>query len=178
MEQYYYMQPKTLGTIVPKINYQGAKKWYTEVRYNYEELRTASVHFGKKIGIKGLNDLEIIPLGGVCFGELNAGSAGALIQFSMNRISFYSEPQYVLSFSSKDDHYFYSWSEMVYEITPSFYSGLALQHTKMRHQPDFFEPGMVGGVSIGNFDLPFYCFSPFTANRNFVFGINWRWQQK
>ena len=178
MEQYYYMQTKSLGTIVPKINYQCAKNWYGELRYNYEELKTASVHFGRKIEIEKLNGLEIVPLAGVCFGHLNGGSLGALAEISFNRLSFFSEPQYVFSFHDKEENYFYSWSEVVYEITPSFYSGLALQHTKMPSQAGFVEPGVVSGVSIGSFDLPFYCFSPFGAERNFVIGVNWKWQDK
>ena len=60
MQQYYYWQQKTTGTIVPKVYYQSPNNWYGELRYNYEETETASVHFGKKFGFPKVSALEII----------------------------------------------------------------------------------------------------------------------
>jgi hypothetical protein len=66
----------------------------------------------------------------------------------------------------------------VFDFSSIVYGGLALQQTKPYQQANVFEPGVVGGVSLGNFDIPFYCFSPFGDNKNFVLGINWQWQKK
>ena len=178
MEQYYYMQPKNIGFVVPKLSYQASGNWYAEARYNYEEMQTASLHFGRKISFNALSGLEVTPLLGVCFGALNAGSVGASVEFSLSRFSFFSEPQYVRSFKDSSATYFYSWSEMLYNFSSSFYGGLALQQTKMIAQSHFFEPGLVAGCTIKNFDIPLYCFSMFNRNKNFVLGVNWKWNHQ
>jgi len=177
MEQYYYWQGKTMGTIVPKVFYQSPKNWYGEMRYNYEEIQTASIHFGKKFGFKKIPALEIVPMGGIIFGKLNGGSAGALVEINLTKFCFSSEPQYVFSFGQKQENYFYSWSEVSYEVFPFFYAGIALQQTKSFSLPNVFEPGAMAGFSIKNFDIPLYCFSPTSTYRNFVLGVNWRWEK-
>jgi hypothetical protein len=80
VEQYYYWQQKTVNTIVPKVYYQSPKNWYGEMRYNYEEVQTASIHFGKKFAFKKIAALEIVPVGGIIFGKLNGGSAGVITE--------------------------------------------------------------------------------------------------
>jgi hypothetical protein len=177
MEQYYYWQKQTTSTIVPKLYYQTKKNWYAEMRYNYEELQSASIHFGKKIKIASLPELNITPVAGVVFGNLNGWSAGTVLELSMNKFSFSSEPQYVCSFKKDEECYFYSWSEIVYDFSSFAYAGAALQHTKWHNSEMLLEPGVVAGFTVKNFTLPIYIFSPFTAGRNFVLGINWHWQK-
>lgn len=177
MEQYYYWEQKTNGTIVPKIYYQSPKNWYAEFRYNYEELQTASIHFGKKLEFKNFPSLEITPMAGLIYGRINGGSSGALVEVNFKRFYFSSEPQYVFSFQQKEENYFYSWTELSYEVLSFFYAGLALQQTKSYSLPNVFEPGIMAGFSIKNFDIPIYCFSPTSPYKNFVLGVNWRWEK-
>jgi hypothetical protein len=177
VEQYYYWQQKTVNTIVPKVYYQSPKNWYGEMRYNYEEVQTASIHFGKKFAFKKIAALEIVPVGGIIFGKLNGGSAGVITEANVNKFCFSTEPQYVFSFQRKEANYFYSWTEISYEIFSFFYAGLALQQTKSFALPNVFEPGIMTGFSIKNFDIPIYFFSPTSPYKNFVLGINWRWEK-
>ena len=177
MEQYYFHEPQSLGLIVPKINYQSPKNWYGELRYNWEELGTASVHVGKAFDFDFSSaDITIIPLAGICFGQIQALSAGTIIEANVHRFSFFSEPQYVSSLNDRSTDFFYSWSEVAYQIKPFLYAGFALQQTKVADQPFLWEPGILGGVSIKNFDVPIYLFNPFSPGRNIVFGLNWKWQ--
>jgi hypothetical protein len=178
MEQYYYVQPKSIGFIVPKVSYQGAGNWHAEARYNYEEIQTGSVHIGKKFSFKTLPDLEVTPLAGVCFGRLTGGSIGSSIKFSLGRFDFFSEPQYVYSITDSSSSYFYSWSELLFNCSSSFYGGVAFQQTKTISELPFYEPGLVAGCSIRNFDIPLYFFSPFNDRRNFVLGVNWKWNKQ
>ncbi len=177
MEQYYYWQGKAMGTVVPKVYYQSPKNWYGELRYNYEDVEALSMHFGKKFAFKKMPAVEITPVVGVVLGNLNAGSAGSGIEISFNKLCFFSEPQYVFSFNNESENYMYSWTEVSYEIFSFFYTGIALQQTKLFSMPNVFEPGIMAGVSIKNFDIPIYCFSPASSNKNFVLGVNWRWQK-
>lgn len=177
MEQYYYWQTKATSTVVPKLYYQSPDNWHTEFRYNYEDVQTASLHFGKKISFPSIAGLEIIPLGGIIFGKLNGASLGTMVEVSFNKIYFSSEPQYVYSFRHNDQNYFYSWSELVYEFSRSIYGGIAMQHTKSHGEANFFEPGIVAAATVKNFEIPFYCFSPFSPNKNFVLGVNWQWKK-
>lgn len=177
MEQYYYMQPKSLGFVVPKVSYQGKGGWYTEARYNYEEIQTGSIHFGKKFSLSKSSNFQVTPMAGLCMGTLNAASIGSFVEVSANRFSFYSEPQYVYSFKDSSSSYFYSWSEALYNFSSSIYGGVAFQQTKAIAQAHLFEPGIVAGCTIKNFDIPLYCFSLFNSNKNFVLGVNWKWKK-
>jgi hypothetical protein len=177
MQQYYYWQQKTTGTIVPKVYYQSPGNLFGELRYNYEEMETASLHFGKKFSFKKIPAFEIIPVGGIIFGKLNGGSIGSIVEINLNKFCICSEPQYVFSFNQKEENYFYAWTEAAYEIFSFFYAGIALQQTKPFSLPNSFEPGVMCGVSIKNFDIPVYCFNPASFSRNFVLGVNWRWEK-
>ena len=176
MQQYYYWQQKTTGTIVPKVFYQSPKNWYGEFRYNYEELQTASVHFGKNLAFKNIPALQIIPVGGIIFGQLNGASAGGIVEINIKKFCFSTEPQYVFSFQQKTESYLYSWTELTYEILSFFYAGAALQQTKPFSLPNMLEPGIMAGFSIRNFDIPIYFFNPASSSKNFVLGVNWRWE--
>jgi len=177
MEQYYYWQQKTTGTVVPRLYYQSPKKWYTEFRYNYEEAQTGSLHFGKEFGFKKMPQLKITPSAGYIFGKLNGASAGTIIELEGRKLSFSSEPLYVFSFRDKCENYLYSWTELTYQVNSFFYSGFALQQTKVFNERNFFEPGVMAGFSIKNFDIPIYCFNPTSGTKNFVLGVNWRWEK-
>ena len=177
MEQYYYWQQKTTSTIVPKVYYESPKKWYTEFRYNWEELQTASLHFGRQINFNQITDLTLTPVAGVLFGKLNGGSAGVILEMGFNKFLFLSEPQYVFSFHEKRENFLYSWSELSYEINSFSYAGLALQQTKIYGEQNYFEPGIMAGFTLGRFDIPIYCFSPTSGTKNFVLGVNWRWEK-
>ena len=177
MEQYYFWQQKTTGTIIPKVYYESPKKWYTEFRYNWEALNTASLHFGRQINFRKFSQIKITPIAGVLYGNFNGGSAGAIVELEMGRFLFLSEPQYVFAFGEKENNFFYSWSELSYELFSSIYAGLALQQTKSFSIPNVLEPGVMAGFTIKNFDIPVYCFSPTSSYRNFVLGVNWRWEK-
>jgi hypothetical protein len=177
MEQYYYWQQKTTSIVVPKVYYESPKKWYTEFRYNWEELQTASLHFGRQINFKQLTNLTLTPVAGVLFGKLNGGSAGVILEMGFNKFLFLSEPQYVFSFHEKGENFLYSWSELSYEINSFSYAGLALQQTKIYGEENYFEPGIMAGFTLGRFDIPIYCFSPASSTKNFVLGVNWRWEK-
>ena len=177
MEQYYFWQQKTTGTIIPKVYYESPKKWYAEFRYNWEELQTASLHFGRQINLKKIPQLTMTPVAGVLFGKLNGGSAGAIIEFELNRFVLLSEPQYVFSFQEKGQNFLYSWSEFSYEINSFCYVGLALQQTKLYGEKNYFEPGIMAGFTLGRFDIPVYFFNPTSGTKNIVLGVNWRWEK-
>lgn len=177
MEQYYFVQPKDANTIIPKISYESPKHWFVEGRYNWEEHQTASFHIGRSFEFKKIKGLDVKPVVGVCFGQLNGGSLGTIIEYSTDKFFISSEPQYVFAFKDRERRYLYSWSEASYALTKFFYTGLALQHTKILHEKGSVEPGVIAGISINNFEIPVYCFQPFKDTRNFVVGVNWHWQK-
>ena len=73
--------------------------------------------------------------------------------------------------------FLYSWTEFSYEINSFSYAGLALQQTKLYEEQNYFEPGIMAGFTLGRFDIPIYCFSPTSSTKNFVLGVNWRWEK-
>jgi hypothetical protein len=173
-QQYYYTGGGS-SSIVPKIYYQNRKKWYGELRYNYEAPQTLSLNAGKMFSGKSLFSYSITPIAGIVFGKLNGITAGTSIEVDYKRIYFSSEIQNTFSAEKRSDNLLFSWSELGYEITGAIYGGFALQMTHQTFSGTVWEPGIMMGWLYKSWTFPLYIFNPGGNNRNFVAGINWEW---
>src|SRR5450755_630836 len=93
IEQYYYAGAG-VSTIVPKVYYESPHNWYSEVRYNYEELQTVSFNAGKIFSHKKLLSYSVTPFAGIVLGRLNGGTLGLNIKMDYKSLFFSSESQY------------------------------------------------------------------------------------
>ena len=66
--------------------------------------------FGK--GVK----FVLVPMGSVVFGNTNGLAPGLEIEITYKKFDFYSESEYVFDFSSRENNFFYDYSELA--ITP------------------------------------------------------------
>lgn len=176
-EQYLYTGGGT-SSIVPKLYYQTRHNWFGEVRYNYEELEAISFIAGKTFSNDDAFSYAFSPYAGLVMGSMNGGSLGSNIDFEFRNLFFSSESQYTFSVNERAQDFFFNWSEAGYKFTSLFYSGLALQLTHPFETQNKWEPGLMLGLTYKNWTFPFYAFSPTSANRNYVLGINWEWDYK
>ncbi len=156
--------------------YESKNGWRTELRYNYEDSKTASLHFGKSLKQEGKLTYEFTPAVGVLFGQSNGVSADVKMNLEYKSFFFSTEPQYFFSSAGRENSFFYSWTELGMAPVSFFYTGIALQHTKLYANNNGWEPGVFAGFEIKNFSLPVYCFNPFSADRYFVIGLQWQWK--
>ncbi len=171
-EQYYYVQAKEPVVMMPIAHYQSKTNWYTEARYNYEDLNTFSLYAGKIFTRDRKISYSIIPILGAVMGKFKGGSAGLNLNIEYKEWYLSAQSQYTVSANDKTSTFFYSWSELGYEFSDFIYAGLAIQETSLYAAKPVCETGVVVGLSFGKWVFPIYAFSPFDNSRYFIIGIN------
>lgn len=172
VEQYCYLRQHASASQVQLLHYQTTKNWYVEARYNYEDDNTAALYFGKTFSNERKFSYSITPIVGGVAGKLNGGSLGFNATAGYQNFFFASQTQYTFSAEDETCNFFFSWSEVGYEIRPWVYTGIAVQQTNLFHTSAQIEPGAVLGFVLKNFTFPLYTFSPLTEHAYYVLGIN------
>jgi hypothetical protein len=173
-EQYYYIQKNEPLTLVPIVHIQNDRNWYVEARYNYEELRSASVYVGKNFS-KESESLyySVTPIIGGVAGKFTGGSAGMNLQVEYGKFFFYSQSQFTFTPKSKGNNFLFGWAELAVEPLPWVYLGLSLQHTHdLRTHGKVTEEGIVIGFNFRRWTFPLYGFNLGDSQRYFILGIN------
>lgn len=176
VESYNQVVPGKEYTWMPVMHYQSVKGFYLETRYNYEAVKTFSVFSGKVFEKRrGSLTSGFTPMIGLSFGDFNGISAGLKLDLARGQVSFSSEMQYSISLSPGTASFYFNWSEALVDLSDHFFAGLALQFTGESGKA-LVQPGLVTGLSIGNFCLPVYFFNPFAGNRSLMVGLNYECQ--
>lgn len=177
VEQYSYTNTRLAGAIVPMCHIQSANNWYGELRYNYEEVQTLSLFGGKSFA--GGNDLQftIIPMAGFSSGRFTGFSFATNAEAEWRDLYFSSQLQYSSGLKKKEENFFFTWSELGYNVTRYFFTGVSMQYTRQTGQTDF-EPGFLAGFTCKKISFPFYFFKPFRPNRYFILGVNYEFSIK
>lgn len=183
--QYIYTGMPLADAIVPVGYVQSVNNWYAELRYNYEDAKTLSLYGGKNFS--GGNNLEysITPMAGFSTGRFTGVSLAINADAEWNKFFLSSQTQYSIAVKKYDsasvkknaENFFFSWTELGYNISAHFFAGLSMQYTRQTGENDF-EPGFLAGLNFKNLSFPFYVFSPFRADRYFVFGVNYEFSLK
>jgi len=175
LEQYFYVRKGSALTPVLIAHVQN-EKWYGEVRYNYEEIKTFSAYAGKIFSDEQkTHSYSIIPIIGIVTGKFKGYSLGLDVTFTENNFFFCSQSQYTFSSNDHYENFMYSWSELGYEASQWIYAGLALQHLQLfqkEGEPMSYDFGAMIGFKLGKWTIPIYSFSPINNNRYFILGLN------
>jgi hypothetical protein len=192
-EQYCYFSKNGDVTIVPILHYQSFDNWYVEARYNYEELNSYSLYFGKTFASRERYRLpantflmarkkrrrkfsySVTPMVGAVTGKFKGGSIGLNLTMDYGKIFFATQSQSTFSSANEDSSFSFIWSELAYQPSKWLFSGLAFQQTHfLLNNSDSFDPGIVVGFLAGLWTFPLYVFNPVSNNQYFVAGINLR----
>src|SRR5688572_23477972 len=87
-EQYCYVKDKKMSVFVPVLTHTSRKKWYVEARYNYEEVNTFSLYFGRSFSDDAKLKYSVIPIIGAVGGQFNGGSAGFNASVEYQKVFF------------------------------------------------------------------------------------------
>ena len=145
---------------MPIIHYQSKKGMYAELRYNYEDLNTVSLYGGKTLAGGKKLQFSVTPMVGFAVGQFKGISFAANTDLEWKNIYLSSQSQYSIATKTLEPDFFFTWSELGYNISNYVFSGLAIQYTKQQGLNNT-EPGVVAGVNFKDFSIPFYAFSPY-----------------
>jgi hypothetical protein len=176
VEQYAYTGSGLRNYVSPMAHYETTKNWYAEVRYNYEEMQTFSVHAGKTFCWEKKMEYSFTPMLGIMAGNLQGGSLGLNVDISRNQFYFSTQSQYCMSVEDNSFNFLYSWSEVAYQPFDWMYAGLSMQYTQCPKTAPLIEPGLLLAFTIRQWTFPFYSFHVFNNDRYYMLGMNYEWK--
>lgn len=170
-ENYNYIQQKDAAVFVPMLHFETKNNWYAEVRYNYEDVKTASLFGGKMFSGGRSLSYTLTPMIGFSVGNFTGVSLGTNVDLEWKNFFLTAQSQFSKATKNLSTDFFFNWSELGYSIGDHLFAGVAIQYTA-EPGAQYFEPGLLAGFSFKNVSIPFYVFSPFAKDRYFVLGLN------
>ena len=176
IENYQYMADRSGVNLVSIIHHQTKRGLYTELRYNYEELHTASVYAGRTLLIGNNKNFSFTPMAGLVMGNYTGGSLAMNTDLEYKSVYFSSQAQYTVNKDDANDNFFYNWAELGYNLLPWLYTGVTVQQTLLRKMKMETAAGFTTGFVRNKWSVPVYFFNPFRDDKYFVIGINYEWE--
>lgn len=177
MESYNLLSQGKDYVWMPVIHYQTEKGFYTELRYNYEDVQTLSLFAGKTFFTGSKLGCTLTPMLGLSTGNFSGASVAVNAEADWKNFYLSTQTQYSAATRKGVSNFFFSWSELGYNLSRSFFAGVALQYTR-QEGVSYTEPGIVAGLSFKNFSLPFYLFKPFQTDQYIIVGLNFEYSLK
>jgi len=132
--------------------------YYFENRYNYEADNSASINVGKRI-LKKLNNIEVVPMGGLVFGSFKGVTAELQTSFIYNKLIFSTDNQLSFEYRRPDKSLYFNWTMAIYKLTNSFRIGLTTFLDKHAVKNIAFDKGITAAILFKQWGLRFYAFN-------------------
>lgn len=138
------------------------EKLHLEARYNYEDLKTFSGWIG--YNFYGGEEFEyfITPMVGGVVGRTNGIAPGLEFTFSYIGFELYSESEYLFDFESKENNFFYSWTDLTYSPLDWLWFGISGQRTRLYQTELEIQHGLLLGASYKNWQFTGYLYNSFS----------------
>jgi hypothetical protein len=91
-------------------------RWlHLEARYNYEDLKTASLWLGYNFNLQPKKlDLTLTPMIGGVFGRTDGIAPGLEASLTWQKLNFWVSNEYVFDTGDPSASYFYTWPQLTY----------------------------------------------------------------
>ncbi|HZY02151.1 MAG TPA: hypothetical protein VFF02_01530 [Anaeromyxobacteraceae bacterium] len=137
---------------------------HLEARWNYEDLRTASLWAGWSLESGQALHLRLTPMAGVVLGRTNGLAPGLVLDLSWRWLELYAEGEYVIDLEDAGASYFYLWSELTASPAEWLALGLVGQRTRLVHTSVEVQRGLMGRLTFGGLSVAAYAFNPATPD--------------
>jgi hypothetical protein len=131
-----------------------------EARYNYEDMRTASLWTGYTLRVGDEVTFELTLMLGGAFGGSNGIAPGYLMTLSYWRLELYTEGEYLFDFAAKDDWFYYTWSQLSVSPLDQLRVGIVVQRTRAYETELELQRGFLIGFDYEMLALTFHVFNP------------------
>ncbi len=146
---------------------------YAEGRYQYEDLETGSVWFGRtfegEVGGEGGDELTwwVAPLAGGVFGRTRGFAPGLNADLGWRRFSFSTSAEYLFDIEDGDESFFYSWSEWLYTPRPPFAAGITIERNRLRALAGDVNAALTLYTGYRNATFSFYAFNVWDSDDDY-----------
>lgn len=145
---------------------------HLEARYNYEGSDTTSLwvgynlSFGEEEGIT----FDFTPMLGAVMGETNGIAPGYELTINWWKLELYTAGEFIVSTESKNDNFFYSWSQFTIAPADWLYAGVAFQRTRLYDSNREFDIGPIVGIVYKDLNISAYALNP--EDDHPIFGLS------
>jgi hypothetical protein len=159
------------GNYVESVMTADRRGLHLEGRYNYEDLRTASVWIGYNVSVGRNVSLQYTPMVGGVFGNMTGIAPGQRITLDWRRLEFYTENELVFN-TRASEHIFYSWSELTISATDWLRIGLVGQRARIVQTDRDFDRGLLLGFNYKRVGFTAYALNPDEQQAVYIFSAN------
>ena len=147
-------------------------KWlHLEARHNYEAFETGSVWAGYNFSVGETVTFEGTAMAGVVFGATDGVAPGYKASVSWTKLEFYSEGEYVFDTNDSSGNFFYSWTQLTWDLSDWSRIGLVGQRTKVYDSDRDIQRGFIVGFFSEHVDFTASLFNPDERQPTFVIGL-------
>lgn len=141
--------------------YRADRGWlHLEGRYNYEDEKTFSAWFGYNFRGGDKFIFNITPMAGALAGNTTGAAPGVIVDLEFSGFEFYSESEFVFDFNNRKNDFFYTWNNLSYNPSSSWWFGISFQRSVFYDDSDI-QPGILIGTGYKWFSMTGYLFNPF-----------------
>jgi hypothetical protein len=137
---------------------------HLEGRYNYEDRNTVSLWAGRRFRFGKDVEFLLVPMAAVILGNTGGMAPGLEAEISYRKLDFYSESEYVFNFQSKEDNFFYIYSELAARPLEPLRIGLMAQRTRVVQAEREIQRGLFAEYYFGRFRAGAFYFNPFSSS--------------
>ncbi|HOV10327.1 MAG TPA: hypothetical protein PLL90_01035, partial [Bacteroidales bacterium] len=101
--------------------------YYLEARYNYENLETASLYFGRAFSFGKNTSIELTPILGGVVGATNGISPGFNFNLEYKSFATSTQCQYTIDLKDIKNSFFWDWTNFYFTFSEHFGLGGAIQ---------------------------------------------------
>ncbi len=148
---------------------------HLEARYNYEDLKTASVFAGWRLSAGEAFTIELTPMAGVAFGRTTGIVPALEASLGYGILDFYVESEYLFDLNDKSGNFFYSWLELGVAPIDLIRAGVTAQRTRIFQSPLELDRGLFAQLTPELGSATVYAFNLFTDSWFLIVGIEMAW---
>jgi len=144
---------------------------HLEARHNYEAFETGSAWAGYNFSVGETVTFEGSAMLGVVFGATDGIAPGYKASVGWTRLALYSEGEYVFDTNDSAGSFFYSWTQLTWELSDWASLGLVGQRTKVYETDRDIQRGFIVGFSSEHVEFTASIFNPDERRPTFVIGL-------
>jgi hypothetical protein len=164
---YYYFTPFDDDFVQPTVE-ADRHHLHFELRYNYEDLETASAWVGYNLSAGSEVSLDFKPMVGVAFGQTAGLAPGFQAFLTWRALELSSESEHFLDAGNDYESFFYTWSELTLSFGGRVTTGVAVQRTRAYESARETQRGLLLGAGVDRWGAVLYVFDPDTADPTYV----------
>lgn len=134
--------------------------FHFEARHNYENLNTSSAWLGANYSFGDTVQFSLTPMLGLVSGRTDGWAPGYKATLNWRGVTAYSEGEYVYDRNTREDSFFYAWSELTVSPVDWLRVGLVGQRTRAYQSDRSTQRGFLVGATYKNVGVTAHVFNP------------------